>query len=872
MIKKIQLFVILLITAVSLYAQDPIPEFDYSNPEEYEIENIKIAGVKFLDHTALISISGLSEGDTISLPGTKITAALKKFWSQGLFSDVEINVTRFEKYPEGDVKGKVDIEIFLQERSRLAKIEWEGVKKSEQEDLEEKIALEKAKQVTDNKLANVKHIIKGHYFEKGFYNVDIDFKLRDDPEYQNHVVVAIKVDKKDKIKISEIEIEGNIALSDKKLRRLMKKTKQKKFINLKSTKFVEKTFKEDKKNLLAKYNEKGYRDAKILEDSIYYTSENRLNIYIKIYEGSKYYFGDINWLGNSKYSSEILNRALKISRGDVYDQALLDQRLSSDPDAVGNLYLDNGYLFYHCIPAETKISNDTINLEMRIFEGKQAKIRRVIINGNTKTKEHVARRELYTLPGELFSKDLIIRSVRELAQLGHFDPEKINPIPIPNPADGTVDIEYSLEEKPNDQVEISGGWGANMVVGTIGLSFNNFAIGDAFKKGAWRPVPSGDGQKLSLRAQTNGKYYQSYSVSFTEPWLGGKKPNSLSVSFSYSLVSAPSYDSYDSNSYNPYSTYNPYGSTYGYDNYGSQYQDYSFFDFSRYMKITGISVGFGSRLKWPDDYFVGYLGLSFQRYNLKDWQYIIRNGKINNINLSMVLSRKSSGPSPLYPTSGSDFTLSLAVTPPYSLFDGKDDYSFKFIEDEVDTVQTARYEEYQQDLYKFIEYHKWKFSGDWYLNVFDKFVLRSKIEFGYLGYFTKEKRSPIEGFDVGGDGMTYSYYGKDIIPLRGYENGALSPEAGGNMYNKYVVEFRYPFTQSPSATIFGMIFIEGGKAWTDFEDYNPFSVNRSAGVGVRIFLPMLGLMGLDWGYGFDAPYGSNEPNKGKLSFTLGQSF
>lgn len=853
MIRKVYFAILIIAISISGYAQNNRgKQFNYADPKEYEIAGIEISGVQYLDHQALISISGLSIGDTIPIPGYHITDAVKKFWEQGLFSDVNISASKTIADPNKRIAGKIFLDIYLQERPRLAGYTMHGIRKTETEDLEDKLSeLKVGRQVTEDVINKTEHVIKSHFYEKGFYNTSIRITQKDDEVYKNSVDLNIYVDKGDKVKISNIIIDGNEKIEDKKLKRVMKKTREKAIINFRPAKFVEENYTEDKKNLLAKYNENGFRDAKIVADSVYFVEPDRVNVYIKVIEGRKYYFGDIKWIGNTVYTAEELNRSLKIKRGDVYDQALLESRLVNDIDAVGNLYLDNGYLFYFCTPVEQSIENDTINLEMRIHEGDQAEVKNIIINGNTKTKEHVVRRELYTIPGELFSKSDIMRTVREIAQLGHFDPEKINPIPLPNQVDGTVDIEYNLEEKPNDQVEISGGWGQGMFVGTLGLRFNNFSSKDMFKKGAWRPIPSGDGQQVSLRAQTNGKFYQSYSISFMEPWLGGKKPTSLSISLYHSVYTSMNYSGM-------------YGSSYYNYGYSNPYYNASLFNPTSFMKITGFSVGTGKRLRWPDDYFTLYNEVSLQRYKLKDYNYLpgMNNGLAHNFNYKFVLSRNSSGPSPLYPTRGSDFSLTLQITPPYSMLDDRD--SYLNLEPE--------------DLYKFIEYHKWKFKANWYLNFVDKFVLFSRIEYGILGYYNREKRSIFETFRVGGDGMTgYSYFGSDIISQRGYENGTLTPSDGGNIYSKYTLEMRYPFTQSQQATIYAAAFLEGGRAWTNFEQFNPFNVKRAAGVGLRIFLPMLGLMGIDWGYGFDPSVrmdeqGNMEKSGGQFHFMIGQQF
>ena len=616
----------------------------------------------------------------------------------------------------------------------------------------------------------------------------------------------------------------------------MKKTHRRDLNFFKSSKLVKDDYIADKEKLIDFYNKNGYRDAQILRDSISVVSDKRIRLDIFLEEGAKYYFGDITWIGNTIYPGEYLSRVLGIKKGDVFDQELFDKRLQTDEDAVNSLYLDHGYLFYSCDPVEVRVQHDTIDFEMRIREGKQATINRVIIEGNTKTNEHVVRRELRTKPGDLFSKEDIIRSVRELAQLGHFDPEQINPEPIPNQLEGTVDLKYSLVEKANDQLEVSGGWGMGMLVGTVGLKFSNFAIRNFFKWKMWRPVPSGDGQTLSIRAQSNGKYYQAYNMSFIEPWFGGKKPNSFSVSLFHTIMNNSYYSYLSDNKNVP----------------------------DQYIKISGAAIGLGRRLNWPDDFFTLYNELSYQRYKLKDYvgYFLFSNGTSHNLSFTTTFGRNSVS-QPIYPRNGSSFSLSLQVTPPYSLISGKD-YNKPGITD--------------QERYRWIEYHKWKFKADWYMSLAGNLVLYTRAHFGYLGYYNKNiGPSPFEGFDVGGDGLTgYNLYGRETIGLRGYENGSLTPIVGGNksgnVYNKYTIELRYPFSLNPSATIFGLVFLEGGNAWYSINDFNPFLIKRSAGVGLRAFLPMFGLLGIDWGYGFDVIPGQPSANKGQFHFTIGQQF
>lgn len=835
MIKRLA-FIFTLLLSFSAQAQetDTIynPTIYYSSPQKFELGGVTVTGVKHLESNVLVQISGLRVGSEIEVPGEKITKAIQKLYKQGLFSDIQISATKL-------IDKKIYLNIYLQERPRLSDVNYNGTSKSETNKLKEKLKLMKGTQVTDYLISSTKTIIENYFKEKGFYNTEVSILQRDDSSEENSVLLDVNIDRNNKIKVKNIFIEGNEAFTDKKVKKSIKDTKEKKFkYFLKSSKYIEDKWKADKITLIDKYNEKGYRDAIILSDSIEQVSDDRVNIYLKLKEGNQYFFNDITWVGNTVYTSYFLDRVLKIKKGDVYNQTLLNERLSSDDDAVSNLYLDNGYLFFNVNPVETVFGKDSINLEMRMVEGKQATIDRVNIVGNTKTHEHVARRELYTYPGELFSKADIIRSIRELAQLGHFDPEKINPDIKPHPESGTVDITYELEEKANDQIELSGGWGAGMIIGTVGLRFSNFSIRNIFNKEAWSPLPTGDGQTLSIRAQTNGSYYNSYSISFTEPWLGGKKPTSLSTSIYYSQQTGYS------RSYNYYATVG---------NSSDQSQ-----------KIFGASVGLARRLQWPDDYFSLYNEVSYQNFKLNNWQYyLISNGTSNNFSFTTTLSR-SSIDNPLYTRRGSSFSLSLKMTPPFSLFENLD-YS-RASEDE---------------LYKWIEYHKWVFKGKVYtpmLNKTDKLVLYTGAEFGYLGFYDPDKKSPFEGFEVGGDGMSgYSMYGSDNIGLRGYENGSLTPifpngrRKGANIYSKFTAEVRYPLSLSQSATIYALAFAEAGNAWYDFDEFQPFNLKRSAGVGLRIFLPMFGLLGIDYGYGFDDANLKGQ-NGGQFHFVIGQQF
>ena len=824
------------------------PEVFYSSPKTYVIGGIEVTGLgDQYDPGTLIQLAGLQFGSEIKIPGDAITKAIKRLYSQGLFSNVTISVDRVEG-------NKVFLIMNLTERHKLSGINYIGIKKSEETKIKEKINPLPGTQVTDNMISNLKHIIEKYFKEKGYYNMDVKVLQRDDPNAPNFVILDVSVERKSKIKISEVVITGNEEVKDRKLKGAMKKTKEKSLANFfKSSKYIATNYEDDKYNLLDKYNELGYRDASIIADSVVQVSPNRVKVYIDVEEGNKYFYNNITWVGNTVVDSDKLSRLLNISKGDTYNKKYFEERLREDEDAVANyFYLNQGYLFFQAMPIETVVGKDSINVEIRLLEGPQATIDRVIIKGNDRTHEHVIRRELYTYPGELFSREDIIRSVRELANLGHFDPEKIVPNPVnPNQEAGTVDIEYNLVEKANDKIEISGGWGAGMIIGSIGLTFTNFSMRNIFNWETYRPLPQGDGQMLSLKAQTNGKYYTSFSVSFREPWLGGKKPNSLSVSAYYSHQTG-----YSSNYYKSYLV-------------GNSLKGSEIHDESQRMSTFGFSAGLGRRIKWPDDYFTMYTEVSYQRYMLKNWAYyIIQDGSSNNLSFAVQL-RRSSIDNPLYTRRGSDFTLGLTFTPPYSWFTSKD-YSSPNIKD--------------RDKYRWIEFHKWKFQGKVFmpLDRNEKLVLYAGAQYGYLGHFDKHKRSPFEGYEMGGDGMSgYSLYGREYVGLRGYENGALTNagssflapnSSDASLYSKLTMEVRYPISLAQSATIYALAFLEAGNSWYELKDFEPFNLYRSAGVGLRVFLPMFGLLGIDWGYGFDKVPGRDGAAGSQIHFVLGQEF
>ena len=838
-------------------------------PKKYEIAEIKVEGVKNYEDYVLIGLSGLSVGQTITIPGDEVTQACKRYWKHGLFSNVQITADKIE----GD---KVWLTIHLTQRPRVSDIRYHGVKKSEREDIESRIGMIKGGQVTPNVIDRAKTLIKRYFDDKGFKNAEVIISQKDDVSNDNQVIVDIDIDKKEKVKVHEITIVGNEAIATKKLKRIMKKTNEKnKLLNLfRTKKFVEENFEADKQLIIDKYNELGYRDAMIVEDSIKPYDDRTVDIFMKIDEGEKYYLRNVTWVGNTLYPSEQLNFMLRMKKGDVYNQKLLEERTMSDEDAIGNLYYNNGYLFYSLEPVEVNIVGDSIDLEMRIYEGRQATINKISINGNDRLYENVVRRELRTRPGDLFSKEALERSYREIAQMGHFNPENIQPDVQPDMTNGTVDINWNLESKANDQVEFSAGWGQTGVIGKLSLKFTNFSMANLFHKSDnYRGfLPQGDGQTLTISGQTNGSYYQSYSVSFFDPWFGGKRPNSFSVSAFYSIqtdISSNYYNSAYMNNY--YNYYSGYGNYYG--GYNNNYE--SFYDPDKSIQMYGASIGWGKRLRWPDDYFTLSAELSYQRFILKDWSYLyiklnngeyMSTGNCNNLSLNLTLARNSTD-NPIFPRRGSEFSASVQLTPPYSLFSNKD-YSV-YGKDDYDEAAS---------MFNWIEYHKWKFKSKTYtaLTGGQKCpVIMTRAEFGLLGHYNKYKKSPFETFYMGGDGMTgYSTsYASETIALRGYENGSLTPYGSeGYAYVRLGAELRYPLMLENSTSIYALGFIEGGNAWTDVSKFNPFQLKRSAGVGVRIFLPMIGMMGIDWAYGFDKINGSSQYSGSQFHFILGQEF
>lgn len=896
MYKGIVLFFLFLSVTFGVFAQEngsdtakvekpaDLPVISYSlTPKKYKIADIEVTGVKNYDDFVLIGFSGLSVGDEISVPGDEVTAAVKAFWKHGLFSDVKILANKIE----GD---SIWLEYQLKQRPRISEVNYHGIKKGEREDLEAKLGLKKGFQITPNVLDRAKILIEKFFDGKGFKNVDVNIQQKDDMAHEGEVILDIYIDKNEKTKIHRIYFEGNNALTARQLKKAMKKTNEKfslfndwksSILEMFSTKkFTTEEYENDKNNLIAKYNEHGYRDAVLLADSVVNFNEKKVDIFLKVDEGEKYYLKDIRFVGNTKYSTDYLMAVLGMKPGEVYNQKKLNDRLSMDEDAVSNIYFNNGYLFFNADPVEVEVENDSIALEIRIQEGPQATINRVIINGNDRLYEDIVRRELRTKPGKLFSREDLMRSVREIAQMGHFDPENMNPRPIPDPENGTVDIEYNLVSKANDQIEFSAGWGQTGVIGKLSLKFTNFSMKNFLNPKSYKGIiPQGEGQTLTLSGQTNGRYYQAYSISFLDPWFGGKRPNTLSISAYFSKQTDISTSYLRNNSgYNPYyyggyPYYGGYGYGGYYGGYGYGYNPGSYelaLNPDKSIMMFGLAAGYGKRLNWPDDFFQFMATLNYQVYIMHDWDYfLVNNGTCHNVNLELLLQRNSID-NPLYTRSGSQFSFSVAATPPFSLFDNKD---------------YASMSDQDPEKFKMIEYHKWKFKAKVFsplapISVKRTPVLMTRAEFGFLGTYNKHKRSPFETFYMGGDGMTgySSTYATETIGLRGYENGSIAGNGGyssyGYAYTRLSMELRYPFILEPSSTIYGLVFAEAGNAWTDMGKYNPFDLKRSAGVGVRIFLPMIGLMGIDWAYGFDEPnYSSSGKRSGSnFHFIIGQEF
>ena len=792
----------------------------------YHIRKINLHGVKYLNHDILKSSAGLQEGDSVYLPSKFISNAMTRLWAPRYFSDIQIGATI-----EGD---SVDLEVFLKERARILNWTITGVSKSKAKDLQEEVLkLRRNTELSDYVIDKNVKLIKEHYAEKGFLTCEVDVRITNDSIYEQCVNVNFDIDRGPKVRVGVINFEGNDNFEDKRLRRTFKKTHQKSILFFQNRKLIEEDYEADKELLLDFYNSRGFRNATILSDSIYYIDDETLGVDIKLSEGNKYYIRNINWVGNSVYTTEQLSQMFGVQSGDVYDKKSMHKRLGigkeMNPEemSISSLYNNNGYLMSQIEPAEIIVGPDSLDLEIRIFEGKPFTINEVGISGNVRVNDEVIRRELYVRPGDLYNRALLMQTMRTLMGMGHFDEQAIIP-DIQPVSDELVNVNWPLQEKASDQFNIAGGWGSGTFVGSVGITLNNLSMRNFFKKGAWRPYPSGQNQRLSISGQTNGTYYKALSLSFTDPWLGGRRPNSFTVS---------GYISEQNNAY------------------------YVWQNATMYYRSMGIAIGLGKRLQWPDPYFTFYGELGYQRYGLKGWtSFIMNEGNSNTLSLKLVLQR-SSVDSPFYSRTGSEFTASVQATPPFSAWDGKD-YSDPNMSD--------------QDRYRWIEYHKWLLKARWYfpLTQNQHLVLMLGAEMGYLGHYNKNKVSPFESFEIGGDGMTgYNIYGGDIISMRGYEDGALDPSNYYSVaYNKYTMELRYPVIMKPQSSIYVLGFLEGGNGFNSWKEFSPFKIKRSAGVGVRLFLPIVGMLGIDWGWGFDPAYGKTERSGSQFHFVMGQQF
>ncbi|MBC8054458.1 MAG: outer membrane protein assembly factor BamA [Sphingobacteriaceae bacterium] len=810
----------------------PVPKADevsYLNPKEYVIGGTTVSGTETLDKDILVQISKLTKGERIEVPGEATANAVKFLWAQGLFDNVELSITNTKE-------DTIFFNIAVTERPRLARIDLKGMRKGETDDIREKLNDRKGKIVNEGLLSTTTAIIKKYFNEKGYLYTEVTYTQKKDESQTSSVILEVTVDKKDKTKINDISFAGNTKFKDKELKKLLKKTKEKSTLNIfRSAKFLQDKYEEDKRNMIAKMHAKGYRDAEIVTDTLILNKDNTVNLELKVYEGPKYYFGNLTFAGNAIYSTEDLNKLLAINKGDVFSEEKLQKKISgsANGDDISSLYLNNGYLTFNADPVQTRVHGDTIDVEVRIYEGPLYTINKITLKGNEITNDKVVMREIRTKPGDKFNKDLVVRTTREIAALGNFDEQKTDVRPIPNPADGTVDIEYSVTEKPSDQIELSGGFGGGRIIGTLGLTFNNFSARNLFNFKEWKPLPKGDGQKLSIRGQTNGKAYQSYNFSFSEPWLGGKKPIYFGVSAFTSLQS-------------------------------NQYFKGIADEEIQSIRLNGLTFSLGQRLKWPDDWFRINHSVNLQQYKLKQYPgFLFETGTSYNFNLTQEISRNSID-APIYPTSGSHLRLTIQATPPYSLFNNTN-------------YRTA----VDAERYKFTEYHKWKFEAQWYQRIYGKLVLKTQAQFGFLGqYNSAAGQSAFERFKLGGDGMQGFDFlqGSEVIAMRGYENNSVIPEganpnlarsSGSPIFNKYIVEFRYPVMNSAQANLFLLTFAEGGNTWNNFKDFSPFNVRRSAGVGARIFLPIFGLLGIDYGWGFD-PIPGIQSSKGQFHFSIAQ--
>ena len=854
-VKQILLLLLLVLSAVPAVAQEV--EVDYNNPKKYIVGGVKVEGNHYFSPDQIIQISGLQEGLEVTAPGEEMSSIVNRLWMQRYFEDVAVVIDSL--VPTRDT---AYFKIAIIERPRVSRWTFSGVRSGEEKELLERLNLRRGGEFSDYVSKTASDIIKRYYKEKGFLNCEVNVTTQQDSVIKRAIRVNFGVNKGQKVKIQTITFNGAEHVKESKLVRSMKKTRDKRLMNFfSSKKFNEGEYANDKRSLISAFNEAGYRDARIVKDTMYYVEPGRVQIDFEIDEGRQYFFRDITWTGNSVYDSDALNRILMINKGDVYDVVNMQKRLfgggKQNEYDVTKAYRDNGYLFFNIQPVELTVEGDSVDVELRIVEGKPATLNNIIINGNDLTNERVIRRQLFTNPGYLFSQTNFERSIREIASMGQFDPEAImgegGYSIIPNQLNNTVDLVYNVTEKPSSQLELSGGWGGNTFVATVGVSFNNFTTRRFFDNTAWRPVPLGDAQNLSLRFQTNGTYYTSLSASFSEPWLFGKKPTSLNMSLYYTR---------QTNSYLAFNILNN----------------------DEYMEVYGFAAGIGKRLKWPDNYFVLYNQLSWQTYKLQDWgyQFMFDTGISHNLSYTLSLSRNSTDQQ-IYPRMGSDFSFSLQLTPPYSLM-RKNNFGKLDANGAPTKAENWRDIDYNlqtsQDRYKWIEYHKWSFKGAVYTKLVGDLVLMARAQFGYLGYYNRNwGYSPFEGFRVGGDGMSgYDTYGSEIVSLRGYENYSLTPQAtassttgnyyAGNVYDKFTVELRYPVILQPQSTIYALLFLEGGNCWSDIRDFNPFQIKRSAGVGVRVFLPMIGLLGVDWGWGFDDPINGGS----RFHFVIGQQF
>jgi len=839
-------------------------------PKTYEISGIKVTGLSNVEDYIVISTSGLALGERVEIPGAAVTNAVKRLYRTGLYSKVQIKAEKI-------VGNKAWLEIVLKQQPRLSEIRYTGVKSGEKKDLTERLAMVNGQQITPNIVARAKDLVEKYYSSKGFKNAEVSVRQVPDISKENHVFMDIDVVKSNKTKVHKIYINGNKELSDKKIKGAMKKTNENgNLLNLfKQKKFVEQDYKDDLERIIQKYNEYGYRDAKILNDSVAQYDNNKVDVFIDIDEGKKYYISDITWAGNTVYDTDVLNEVLGIYPGDVYNQKMLNKRTTEDDDAVANLYLDNGYLFFNLVPIEENVKGDSVALQMRVIEGPQAKINRIVINGNDRLYEKVIRRELRVKPGELFSKNDLMRSAREIASTGHFNPETMDIRPEPNENDGTVDIIFNLESKANDKIQFSFGWGQTGVTGQLALSFTNFSIRNLFHPSTYRGlIPQGEGQTFSISAQTNAKYYQSYNISFFDPWIGGHRPNSLQVSIDYSRSTGINSSYFNDNWSNAYqNSLWLQGSNYtNYNNYAYQ----NAYDPNKVIQLAGVTVGYGTRLNWPDDYFTFQASLAYRWYYLKNWDYLayMQNGTSNSISLGLTLSR-SSIDNPFYTRRGSEFSLELSATPPVSLF-RKRNWA-KLYEESQSKTDTRLATAAKKQMYEWIEYWKLRFKSKTFTPLTDPdgsytLVLMTRADFGLLGSYNRYLKSPFETFYFGGDGMTGGYtYATETISMRGYENGQFTPlYYEGYAYAKATMELHFPFLLQPTTTIYGILFAEAGNAWTSVKDFSPFNLKRSAGAGLRVYLSVLGFLGIDWGYGFDTVWGRKGGSH--FHFILGQEF